>query len=264
MSEVIDILNMRKWSFLLCPTACIAIVSASFSLLNDLSMGSWEQSPFSFPTLYNVVCNYFMMTFISHSFIKVTSTIFSDLLFFFLVDYSALKTFDGLKSEMAIQFWNYLWHRIRAHNWLSFFQTKSITLENCQSQTALQEPPCFPVSLLRLCPGRLEVLTFNPPQQLGWWGDGQWRLPSMTSLKAPPSSPNTLLLFTFLSPQKASRLLQNWNYILNKMTLRHFHLLWSYVVMSIRPVLFYSEKLSALSLRNCYASLGCPGVWSCP
>lgn len=64
-------------------------------------MGSWEQSPFSFSTLYNAVCNYFMMTLISLSFIKVISTTFSDL-FIFLVDYSALKRaggVEGLKRE---------------------------------------------------------------------------------------------------------------------------------------------------------------------
>ena len=63
-------------------------------------MGSWEQSPFSFSTLYNAVCNYFMMTLISLSFIKGTSTTFSD--FFFLVDDSALKRaggVEGLKRE---------------------------------------------------------------------------------------------------------------------------------------------------------------------
>lgn len=41
-------------------------------------------------------------------------------------------------------------------------------LENCQSQMALQEPACYPVSLLRLWLGRLLVMAFNPLHQLGW------------------------------------------------------------------------------------------------
>lgn len=134
-------------------------------------MGSWEQSPFSFFMSYNAVCNYFMMTLISHSFIKVTSTIFSDFFFSYLISWLLREVGElrGLKeSEMAIQFWNYLWHRLKVQNCLSFFQSKSITLENCQSQTALQEPACFPVSLLRLWLGRLQVLAFNPPCQPGW------------------------------------------------------------------------------------------------
>lgn len=64
-------------------------------------MGSWEQSPFSFFMSYNAACNYFMMTLISHSFIKVTSTIFSDF-FFILVDFLALTRgggVEGLKRE---------------------------------------------------------------------------------------------------------------------------------------------------------------------
>lgn len=63
-------------------------------------MGIWEQSPFSFSTLCNAVCNYFVITLISLSFIKVTS-MFSDL-FIFLVEYSALKRaggVEGLKRE---------------------------------------------------------------------------------------------------------------------------------------------------------------------
>lgn len=108
-----------------------------------------------------------------------------------------------------------------------------------------------------------QTLAFNPPHQLGWQGVEQWKLPSMMTCLKAPSFPNPLLLFTLLSQQKASRLLQNWKYILNKMMLWHFHPLRCYIAMAIGPVLFYSEKLSEPSLRNCYVSSGCPGVWYC-
>lgn len=51
------------------------------------------------------------MTLISHSFIKVTSTIFSDFFFSYLISWLLREVGElrGLKeSEMAIQFWNYL------------------------------------------------------------------------------------------------------------------------------------------------------------
>lgn len=217
-------------------------------------MGSWEQSPFSFFMSYNAACNYFMMTLISHSFIKVTSTIFSDF-FFILVDFLALTRgggVEGLKRE-----WNgysilelpltqtqstklLVIFSVQKHYTGKLPESNSSAgtcLFSCQPAQALAGEAAG-AGLQSTAPARLE-------------GAGKWKLPSMTCLWAPsfplfssPSFPNKKLLGCH-NPGGTSSMKGCSIFI------RHFHQMWGYLATSLLPVFSFSEQWSEFKELQC-------------
>lgn len=185
-------------------------------------MGSWEQSPFSFFMSYNAACNYFMMTLISHSFIKVTSTIFSDF-FFILVDFLALKRgggVEGLKRE-----WN-------------GYSILELPLTQTQSTKLLvifSSPKALHWKTARVKQLCRNLLVFLSACSGSGWGGcrcwpsihrasqagGSWEVKaSIHDLSVGSFFPS--LLLTFLSQQKAARLPQSRRDIFNERML-NFH-----------------------------------------
>lgn len=217
-------------------------------------MGSWEQSPFSFFMSYNAACNYFMMTLISHSFIKVTSTIFSDF-FFILVDFLALKRgggVEGLKRE-----WN-------------GYSILELPLTQTQSTKLLvifSSPKALHWKTARVKQLCRNLLVFLSACSGSGWGGcrcwpsihhtsqagGSWEVKaSIHDLSVGSFFPS--LLLTFLSQQKAARLPQSRRDIFNERMLNFHQIFSSDVGLPCHippPVFSFSEQWSEFKELQC-------------
>lgn len=215
-------------------------------------MGSWEQSPFSFFMSYNAVCNYFMMTLISHSFIKVTSTIFSDFFFIYLISWLLREVGElrGLKEWNGYSILELPLTQTQSTKLLVIFSvqkhyTGKLPESNSSAGTCLFS--CQPAQALA---GEAAGAGLQSTMPARLAGAGKWKLPSMTCLGAPsfplfsPFFPNKKLVGCY-KPGGTSSMKGCSIFI------RHFHLIWGYLVTSLLPVFFFSEQWSEFKELQC-------------